>query len=78
MTLSEIQAKYTRVVRANGQYHAKLVVGNQSFRVGIEGTKEEAEWYAEMLAKAIQRLLEENAVKQPTVPKDAHKWTGAS
>lgn len=36
---------------------ARLVVDNQSFDVGYEGTKQEAEWMRKMLAVALAKLI---------------------
>ena len=42
-----------------GKWHTGFTIGNQSFTLSAhEGTEEEAEWYAEMLDKALGKLAE--------------------
>jgi hypothetical protein len=58
VTVEDIQAKYTTVEKHGGQYIAVLKIGNQSFFVGNKTVKAHAQWYARMLAKALQVLIE--------------------
>lgn len=57
MTLEEIKQKHTRVEHRFGGYFADLVIDHQSFSVCHKTTKERAEWYADQLAKALERMV---------------------
>lgn len=57
MIINEIRNHYTKVVKVNGQYRARLVIDNQSFDICSDRSKGEADWYAEMLAKALEKML---------------------
>ena len=39
------------------QYGVKLVIGNQTFTLNYFGDKDDAEWMKDILAKAINKLI---------------------
>ena len=58
MDASAIEKRYTRVVKIAGKWNCYLQIDHQGFCV-LEGrTKKEANWYAKMLAIALERLVE--------------------
>ncbi len=57
MILEEIKQKHTRVEKSGYGYETFFVVENQSFRVCDETTLDRANWYADQLAKALERII---------------------
>jgi hypothetical protein len=55
-----LRKKYTRTVKMCGKWNTYLQIGVQGFCVVEQTTKKRAEWYADMLAKALARVIEEN------------------
>lgn len=55
----ELREKYTRIAKYDDEYAAYLQIDHQGFNVTYETTnKKHAEWSRDMLAIAIERLLE--------------------
>ena len=64
MTTSEIKKKYIRIEEhpayEDGEcFGVRLVIDQQTFPLDYVGTKQECGWYADMLAKALKRMIEE-------------------
>jgi len=59
-TLAEIRRKYTRVVKLGPGWDTVLQIDHQGFSVVERATKARAQWYAKMLAIALERLLSSN------------------
>ena len=57
MTVNEVKEKYVRVVKINGKWNAYLQIDQQGFCVCEQTTKKRANWYADMLTAALQRLI---------------------
>lgn len=55
---TELKRKYTRVTKIGDKWNTYLQIDHQVFCVLPEGTKREAQWWADMLAIALERLLE--------------------
>jgi hypothetical protein len=64
MTAKQLRKKYTRVSKINGHYRAQLIIGNQTFTVCDDRPKDEAEWYRDMLVKALETLREELGIEE--------------
>lgn len=55
----ELREKYTRIAQFDDGYSAYLSIETQEFAISYDVTNEKrAEWYRDMLAIAIDRLLE--------------------
>lgn len=59
--IAAIRKRYTLVDGERGDWRAELVVEPQSFYVCSGTTKKQAQWFAGMLAIALDRLIEQNA-----------------
>jgi len=57
MTRKETKKKYTRVVKTGDAWNTYLQIDQQGFCVVEQTTKRRAEWFARMLAIAIERML---------------------
>ena len=58
-----LRDKYTRISKIGGNWTTFLSVGSQEFHV-VDGTeKARAKWYADMLAIALENLINEEATK---------------
>ena len=63
---SAIRERYTSLSRDVGKYMAYLQIDHQSFPVCVEyTTKKRAEWFRDMLAIALQRMISQNTPDQP-------------
>jgi hypothetical protein len=59
MTITKIKRRYTQIKkRGGGMYWLWLRVDNQSFRLAAIGTKSEIEWWRDMLAIALKKMIE--------------------
>ena len=60
----DLKKKYTRIVELDCEYAAFFKVDNQSFSI-VDGatTKKRADWYCDMMAKALDRLIKTEANK---------------
>ena len=63
MTAPEIKEKYTRVVPMGKKWNCLLQIDHQGFTIAEGCKKKQAEWYAEMLAIALERLLNTEATR---------------
>ena len=62
MTITQIKRRYTKMKRCGGgDWYFWLRVDNQSFRLAASGTKSEIEWWREMLAIALKKIIEGGA-----------------
>jgi hypothetical protein len=59
MTRNDIRERYTHIVKTEKKWNCYFHVGVQDFTICKCRTKREAEWYAEMLAIAIEALIKE-------------------
>jgi hypothetical protein len=59
VTKAEIKRRYTRIAKVGDKWHCDLSVGCQSFSICERDLKAEANWFAEMLAIAIQTVIKE-------------------
>jgi len=60
MTLDEIKARYTKIIEDNIGYKVKLIYENDSFTFDyVIGDKISIEWYQDMLAKALEKIINE-------------------
>ena len=57
MNVAEVKEKYVRVVKINGKWNAYLQIDQQGFCVCEQTTKKRANWYADMLSVALERLM---------------------
>lgn len=51
--------RYAKVKRAGRKWKACLVVGNQEFTVVEDTTRARAQWFSEMLVKALKKLVDD-------------------
>ena len=58
MTIAQIKRRYTSIKRCDGVWRVWLRVDQQSFRLAAGGTKAEIEWWRDMLATALKRMIE--------------------
>ncbi len=58
MTIAQIKRRYTQSKRLGGDWYCWLRVDHQSFCLSICGTKAEIEWWRDMLAIALKRMIE--------------------
>ena len=58
MTTKEIRKRYTRVVKVGGEWVAFLQIDHQGFAVCELTSRRRARWYADMLAIALERMIE--------------------
>ena len=58
MTIAQIKRRYTKIKRCGGERRVWLRVDHQSFRMAVGGTKAEIEWWRDMLAIALKRMIE--------------------
>ena len=58
VTLAQIKRRYTKIKRCGGVWHIWLDVNQQSFLFAFNGTKAEVEWWRDMLAIALRRMIE--------------------
>jgi hypothetical protein len=58
MTITQIKRRYTKIKRCGGEWRIWLRVDQQSFRLSASGTKSEVEWWREMLAIALKKMIE--------------------
>lgn len=56
-----IKQKYTRIEKFNGKWQAVLVVAPQSFGIGLEGSKADAQYLSDMLATALETIIKQEA-----------------
>jgi len=61
MTIEEVRKKHTRVAMIGGKWSAFLQIDQQGFCICEGTTKKRANWYADMAAIAIKRLLDHDA-----------------
>ena len=54
----EVRKKYTRVTKIFGKWNAYLQIDHQGFSIGENKTKNHAEWVCDMLAIALDRIIE--------------------
>jgi hypothetical protein len=59
MKIKKIIKKYTFIEKSDGKWEVFFRVGCQTFLIAYDKNKADAKWEAEMLAIAIQNLLEE-------------------
>ena len=59
MTITQIKRRYTWIRRRGGDWYCWLRVDQQSFRVAANGTKSEVEWWRDMLAIALKKIIEQ-------------------
>jgi len=53
-----LRNKYTHTIENDGEWKARLEIGNQTFDIcDWQETKEEAVWYCDMMGKALVKLL---------------------
>lgn len=65
-TCSAIRERYTSLSKAGRKYMAYLEIDHQSFPVCVEyTTKKRAEWFRDMLAIALQRMISQNIPDNP-------------
>lgn len=61
---ARLRKEYTKLIHHtwNPRYVVRLKVGCQEFTTGPDGfdSKQEAEWFRTMLAKALAKIVEEN------------------
>lgn len=62
----QLKEKYTRIADLDCEYAAFLMIGNQSFSI-MDGasTKERAEYYRNMMAVALDGLIENERTEEP-------------
>jgi hypothetical protein len=58
MTLKRLRKRYTRVVKIGDKWNTYQQIDHQGFKVVEQTTKRRAEWFADMLAIALQRLIQ--------------------
>jgi hypothetical protein len=56
---SNLRKRYTRIRKWDGGYVACLTVGCQTFTIAQVGTRAEARWMRDMLAKALENLVKQ-------------------
>jgi hypothetical protein len=57
LTVKEIEARNTRIVKMNGGWYAYLVIDHQSFCICERTTKRRARWFCKMISAALERLI---------------------
>ena len=65
MTKREAKSKYTRVVKMGDKWTAYLQIDHQGFTIVDNTSKNRANWYADMVAAALARLVDNETKEQP-------------
>ena len=60
MTISEVKRKYTKLEKMTDGWCLYLQIDHQGFLIIEATSKKQANWWAEMLAIALKRLIEKN------------------
>jgi hypothetical protein len=63
--VTRILRQYTRVVKMGDKWNAYLQIDHQGFTVVENTSRRRAQWFAKMLAIALERMLENRSIQPP-------------
>ena len=55
--ISRLKKQYIRVIKMGDKYNCYLQIDHQGFNIVEETSKQRANWYAKMLAIALDRMI---------------------